>query len=112
MSCPAFIFYVVLVKKPAGSDVQVLADHTCISMLTEACVDQTMIKKIAGHAGDMRRGWLLRFRVNIYKKSRKAEAFLDIGNNLELIISWRTEEHDELSSGRTSFFPSFWGLWS
>lgn len=27
--------------------------HTCISMLTEAHVDQTMIKKIVGHAGAM-----------------------------------------------------------
>ena len=27
--------------------------HTCISMLTEAHVDQTMIKKIVGHSGAM-----------------------------------------------------------
>ncbi len=27
--------------------------HTCISMLTEAHVDQTMIKKIVGHSGTM-----------------------------------------------------------
>ena len=27
--------------------------HTCISMLAEAHVDQTMIKKIVGHAGAM-----------------------------------------------------------
>lgn len=27
--------------------------HTCISILTEAHVDQTMIKKIAGHKGVM-----------------------------------------------------------
>ncbi len=27
--------------------------HTCITMLTEAHVDQTMIKKIVGHAGAM-----------------------------------------------------------
>ena len=27
--------------------------HTCISLLAEAGVDQTIIKKIAGHAGAM-----------------------------------------------------------
>ena len=27
--------------------------HTCISMLAEAHVDQTMIKKIVGHSGAM-----------------------------------------------------------
>lgn len=27
--------------------------HTCISMLAKAHVDQTMIKKIVGHAGAM-----------------------------------------------------------
>ena len=27
--------------------------HTCISMLTEAHADQTMIKKIVGHSGAM-----------------------------------------------------------
>ncbi|MBR7045357.1 MAG: tyrosine-type recombinase/integrase [Lachnospiraceae bacterium] len=27
--------------------------HTCISMMTEAHVDQTMIKKIVGHSGAM-----------------------------------------------------------
>ena len=27
--------------------------HTCVSLLTEAHVDQTMIKKIVGHAGAM-----------------------------------------------------------
>ena len=46
----------------------------------------------------------------IKKKATRLGGFLY--KQINLIISWRTEEHDVRISNRTSFFPSFLHLWS